>query len=120
MLLAATVLAAKKETDAAAAPSCSGSQFVSGGSAANGLITCYNNAGVGKYSKEFGELAKQKGSKAKRTLEIFHDILSSNRDAPKAACGCTRKGLRELPNCGQFADVRKSLHDSMPSCNWSV
>ena len=48
MLLAATVLAAKKEADAAAAPSCSGSQFVSGGSAANGLITCYNNAGVGK------------------------------------------------------------------------
>ena len=58
MLLAATVLAAKKEADATAAPSCSGSQFVSGGSAANGLITCYNNAGVGKYRKEFGELAK--------------------------------------------------------------
>ena len=72
MLLAATVLAAKKEADAAAAPSCSGSQFVSGGSAANGLITCYNNAGVGKYSKEFGELAKQKG---------WHDM-----------CVCDRRG----------------------------
>ena len=114
MLLAATVLAAKKEADAAAAPSCSGSQFVSGGSAAKPDHVPTTPASAST-ARSLARPAKQKGS-TRSALEIFHDIL--RRTATRqGACGCSARGCASCPTAASLPTFASRSTTRCP-CNW--